>query len=531
MKNMIYASLCIFFVFSFSLASNAQVIHTIAGNGTAGYNGDGIAALSAELSSPYGVGTDSLGNLFIGDAGNNRIRKIDTAGIITTVAGTGTAGYNGDLILAVTAELNFPYGMAVSRAGIIVIADMNNHRIRSIKSESGGLITTIAGTGVAGFSGDSGLAVNAKINTPQGIFWDAANNVYFGDHNNHRIRKISASGIITTIAGNGTAGFGGDGGLATAAELYFPSGVTKDTLGNIYIADMFNNRIRKIDTAGIITTVAGTGTPGYSGDNGPAILANINYPKDVYIDHNGNIIITDPDNQRLRMINTAGIITTIAGNGVQSYCCDGGAATSAELDEPQGVFVDKYGSIYTGDCLNNRIRKITCADPVVGSITGPDTVCIDSIVTFMDTTAGGSWRSSNGNATITSAGVVTGITTGLDTIKYLVNYSCTSVEVSLPVYIKSCSTTYAGINSMSLHETRIYPNPATSQLTIQSTSVILSGVEGQPINQLTITNPLGQIVYTNHYNSEKIQVDISTLSTGVYFLRINSTEVRKFIKE
>ncbi len=502
--------------------TKAQIITTIAGNGTGGFSSDGVPATVTELSSPYGVGTDSMGNLFIGDAGNNRIRKIDTAGIITTVAGTGVAGYNGDLILATTAQLNFPYGMAVSKAGIIVIADMSNHRIRSIKFESGGLITTIAGTGVAGFSGDSGLAINAQLNNPQGIFWDVHNNVYFGDHYNHRIRKIDGSGIITTIAGNGTPGFGGDGGPATAAELYYPSGVTMDSLGNIYIADMYNQRIRKIDIAGIITTVAGTGTAGYSGDGGLATLADIRYPKDVYIDRNGNIIITDPDNERLRMINSAGIITTIAGNGVQSYCCDGGLATLAELNEPQGVFVDKDNNIYTGDCLNNRIRKIICAAPVVAPITGPDTVCIDSIATFSSTTAGGSWTSANSNANITTAGVVTAMAAGLDTIKYSVSNSCGSVEVSFPIYLKSCSTSHVTTNNwMPLHELKIYPDPANTEITIT----------GPMVSSISITNLIGQTIYTNHYNSEKVQIDISSLPTGVYFIKVNGTEVRKFIKQ
>ena len=524
MKNAIFTSLCVLFLFSFSSVSNAQIITTIAGNGIGGFSGDGVAATATRLSSPYGVGTDSIGNIFIGDAGNNRIRKIDTFGIITTVAGTGVAGYNGDLIVATTAELNFPYGMAVSKAGVIVIADMSNHRIRSIKSESGGLITTIAGTGVAGFSGDSGLAINAQLNNPQGIFWDAHNNIYFGDHNNHRIRKISATGIITTIAGNGTPGFSGDNGPATAAELYYPSGVTMDTLGNIYIADMYNQRIRKVDTSGIITTVVGNGTAGFSGDNGPATLANIRYPKDVYIDKNGNIIITDPDNQRLRMINTAGIITTIAGTGIQGYCCDGVAATLAELNEPQGVFVDNDGSIYTGDCLNNRIRKITCAEPVVAAITGPDTICIDSVVMLTNTTAGGSWRSTNSNANITVSGMVTGVTPGLDTIKYLVSNSCTAVEVSFPIYLKACSPTYvATAKGMSLSELVIYPNPAHTEITITA----------QKISSISITNLLGQTVYlqTAPANCHLLQVNVAALPTGIYFVKVNGTEVRKFVKD
>jgi hypothetical protein len=299
------------------LLTQAQIISTFAGSGVGVYTGDGVPATSSGLYKPYGVGMDSLNNVFIGDAGNNRIRKVTPGGIISTVAGLGSAGYNGDGIPPTAAQLNFPYGMAVNAAGTIVIADMSNHRIRSIQTESGGYISTIGGTGVAGFSGDGGPAIAAQINTPQGIFWDHSLNVYFGDHYNHRVRRIDASGIITTVAGNGTIGFSGDGGPATAAQLYFPSGVTMDNVGNLYIADMYNNVIRKVNTAGIISTIAGTSAIGYSGDGGPATDAQLRLPKDVYVNSVGDIIISDSDNLRLRKIGPTGIITTIAGIGAR----------------------------------------------------------------------------------------------------------------------------------------------------------------------------------------------------------------------
>ncbi len=505
--------------------TRAQIITTFAGNGIGGFTGDGVPATATALSSPYGVGIDSMGNIYIGDAGNNRIRRIDTFGIIHSVAGTGVAGYNGDGIFATTAQLNFPYGMSVNRAGTIVIADMSNHRIRSIQSEVGGIIITIGGTGVAGFSGDGGPAVAAQINNPQGIFWDVANNVYFGDHYNHRIRKIDASGIITTIAGNGTPGYSGDGGPATAAGLYYPSGITKDNLGNIYIADMYNQRIRKIDTSGIISTVAGTGTSGYSGDGGPATLANLRYPKDVYMNNLGELVISDPDNQRLRKISTSGIITTFAGTGSVGFSGDGGPATMANLNEPQGVFVDDYGSIYLGDCLNNRIRKITCIAPAVSPILGPgtDTVCIGSSLTLTNSTSGGVWSCSNTNAIVSSTGIVTGVATGWDTIRYAVTNTCTATNVVSPVYVKSCSTTLVpSVNGISMLRLKIYPNPASSELTIIATN---------KINKVSINNLLGQTMYTHEYNTDKVQVDVADLPPGIYLIRINGTEIRKFVKQ
>lgn len=219
-----------------SLCTHAQTITTIAGTGFGGFTSDGIPATSSGVFRPYDVGMDSLGNIYVGDVGNNRIRKIDTFGIIHTIAGTGVAGYNGDAIPATTAHLNFPYGMAVNQMGHVVISDMDNNRIRLIQStESGGLIYTIAGTGVAGYSGDGGPASLAKVNNPQGVFWDAVGNVYFADAWNHRVRKISAAGTITTIAGNGTPTSFGDVIQAGITIL----GLTNPLIGSIIgIADL-----------------------------------------------------------------------------------------------------------------------------------------------------------------------------------------------------------------------------------------------------------------------------------------------------
>lgn len=504
------------------IPSRAQIITTIAGNGIGSYTGDGVQATATSLKSPYGVGMDSLGNLFIGDYNNNRIRKINTSGIISTVAGTGVAGFNGDGLMATATQLNGPYGMSVNRAGTIVIADRSNHRLRTIQTEVGGVVITLAGTGVAGFSGDGGLAVSAQLNHPQGPFWDQVGNVYFCDADNHRVRRVDGtSGIITTIAGTGIAGYSGDGGPATAARLDEPSGVTKDSAGNIYIAEWNNHCIRRVDPSGIITTICGTGSSGYSGDGGPAASATLRYPKDVYVDQHGNIIISDTDNQRVRKINQAGIITTIAGNGSIGFSGDGGPATAASMNYLQGVFVDSADDIYIGDCSNHRVRKINCTAPIVAAIAGADTVCIGTPITLTSATPGGRWISTNPRATISGTGIVSGVTPGIDTIKYVVDNSCTSVAVSHIVYISTCAAT-TEIKPLEPYDTKIYPNPATNELVISSTSTI---------KDVALINLVGQVIHTSQHDNTLIQIDISTITRGIYFVKINGVSTGRFVKE
>ncbi|HEX7415234.1 MAG TPA: T9SS type A sorting domain-containing protein [Bacteroidia bacterium] len=341
---------------------NAQIISTVAGNGTAGYSGDGGSATAAELNSPYGIALDAAGNLYIADF-NNRIRKVTTAGIITTVAGDGTAGYTGDGGSATAAELNVTYGVALDAAGNMYIADKNNRRIRKVNTA--GIISTFAGNGTGGYTGDGGYATAAVLSSPTGICI-AGGNLYIADGTN-LIRKVNTAGIITTIAGDTTGistglngGFSGDGGQATAAALNHPLGVALDAAGNIYIADYFNNRIRKVTTAGIITTVAGNGSEGYSGDGGSATAAALYSPMAVALDAASNLYIADcGSNNVIRKVNTAGIITTIAGNGTGGYTGDGGYATAAELLLAEGVAFDVAGNLYIADNWNNRIRMVT----------------------------------------------------------------------------------------------------------------------------------------------------------------------------
>jgi hypothetical protein len=320
------------------MVNTTGIITTVAGDGGWGYSGDGGPATSASLNNLQGVAVDAHGNIYIADTSDNRIRKVTaSSGIITTVAGGGTV--LGDGGLATLAGLTSPVGVGLDASGNIYIAGGN--RIRKVTAATGN-ITTVAGTGASGSGGDGGAATNAGLNGPRGVAVDISGNFYIADAYNNRIRKVTAStGVITTVAGNGTAGFTGDNGPATSAELANPSGVAVDSAGNIYIADYSNNRIRKVTAStGIITTVAGNGTASYFGDGGPATSAALNYPAGVAVDSLGNIYIADYYNNSIReVIASSGIIVTAAGNGTPGYGGDGGASPGAELHLPTSVAV------------------------------------------------------------------------------------------------------------------------------------------------------------------------------------------------
>jgi sugar lactone lactonase YvrE len=354
------------FVFSLLiLPLQAQIISTVAGTGTPGFTGDGGAATSARLFLPVDVAIDGSGNLFIADVTNNRIRKVTAGtGIISTFAGTGTPGFTGDGGAATSARLFSPVAVAVDGSGNVYIADQINQRIRKVTAASG-IISTVAGTGIIGFSGDGGAATSARLYTPTDIAVDGSGNLYIADTGNNRIRKITvATGNISTVAGSGSIipGFGGDGGAATSARLFSPVDIAIDGSGNLYIADQFNQRIRKVTAAtGVISTIAGTGTLGFTGDGGAATSARLSIPTAVVLDGAGNIYVTDTGNKRIRKITAAtGIISTIAGTGTLGFSGDGGIATSAQLSIPSGM-VMSGGNLYVADAGNNRIRLIANA--------------------------------------------------------------------------------------------------------------------------------------------------------------------------
>ena len=347
----------------------AGYITTVAGGTT--FAGDGFKAHVATLKRPRGVAVDGAGNLFIVDTLNLRIRKVDAVtGIITTVAGTGEIGFSGDGGPATAADLRFPYGVAVDGAGNLFIADSGNNRIRKV--DGAGIITTVAGTGERAFSGDRGPATAADLNFPWGVAVDGAGNLFIADTRNRRIRKVDgATKIITTAAGTGEAGFSGAEGPATAAALDFTTGVAVDAVGNLFITDTDNlsssfaastSHLRKVDGATkIITTVAGTGESGFSGDRGPATAAALNLPYGVAVDGADNLFIADLGNHRIRKVDGATkIITTVAGTGEAGFSGDGGPATAAALNLPRGVAVDGVGNLFfsTGVLSNGRIRVV-----------------------------------------------------------------------------------------------------------------------------------------------------------------------------
>ncbi len=362
--------LCMLFA---AAVSHGQVIATLAGTGTATFSGDGGLASQAALNSPYGVALDSAGNVYIADSGNNRIRKITSAGVITTVAGCGNqtsacvqAGV-GDGGPATAPFINNPWDVVAGNAGNFYFTDSTNMRIRMV--DASGNIGTVAGGGLNN-PGDGGLAVNAQLMNPVGLAIDGSGNLYFTDTGANVVRKVSTSGIITTIAGNGGKGFSGDGLQATNATLNGPHGLGVDSAGNVFIADTMNVRVRKVSTAGVITTVAGNGQAGSTANGAAATNTSLNYPWTVKADGAGNIYISDLQNLSVFKVNSSGIINAFAGTGTAGFSGDGGPASSAQLDGPAGLALDATGSVYIADAVGNRLRKVYAGTALPPTISG-----------------------------------------------------------------------------------------------------------------------------------------------------------------
>ena len=347
--------------------------------------GDGCPATSAGIG-PAGIAIDSAGNIYIADSGNNLIRKVSTNGIISAIAGNVNnidGGYSGDGGPATGAEVRNPAGLALDTSGNLYIADSGNNRIRKIATN--GIITTVAGGGSGcaqstNLEGDGCPATSAGLFTPSAVAVDAAGNIYIADTFFQRIRKVALSGTITTVAGNGSytllVSSLGDGGPATSATLNFPTGVAVDSSGNIYIGDTFNNRIRKVTVNGIINTIAGTGSGSYSGDGGPATRAGLSGPNGITVDAGGNLYIADTGDQRVRAVTASGTITTIAGNGDIGGTGDGGPATGATLNGPVAVALGNSGDIFVSDAGtspgtssldDSRVRLLTPSSQVTGT--------------------------------------------------------------------------------------------------------------------------------------------------------------------
>jgi trimeric autotransporter adhesin len=357
-------------------------MHTLAGQNM--YFNDGIPATNAEILAPTGVVSDAAGNVYIADPQNYRVRKIDPSGIITTFAGNGIGNGNipfaGDNGPATDATFNYPTALATDAAGNVYIADEQNNRIRKVSTS--GIVTTVAGNGSAAYYGDNFAATNASLYYPSGVAVDAAGNIYIADQGNNRIRKVNTSGIIKTFAGIGTYGYSGDGGLAVAAKLYYPVSVAVDATGNVFISDYGNNTIRKVDTSGIISSLTAVGASGFSGDGDSSIYAQVAYPEGLCTDAAGNLFFADQYNNRIRRIGTNGIISTVAGNGTEGFSGDGGDARLAKLNLPSAVGVDNVGNLYIADEINYRVRKV---NPTYLSVTTPK-VLLDNVQVYPNPT-------------------------------------------------------------------------------------------------------------------------------------------------
>jgi hypothetical protein len=331
----------------------AQIISTVAGTGYAGFYGEGIPATDANIMGVRGMAIDKYGNLYIVDASNYRIRKINTDGIITTIAGNGTPTFSGDGGMATNAGM-IPHGITLDDEGNIYISGDN--RVRKISTS--GIITTIAGTGEHDYNGDNIPATAAKIWGPNGMVFDKYGNLYIADVGNSRVRKVSTSGIITTVAGTGVEGYNGDNILAVDAQLGKPSALAIDDFNRLYIGDQINYRIRRINKDGIISTIAGIGTAGYTGDNGMATEAKLTGIGDIVFDKYHNIYFSDPFRHCVRKVDQSGIISTVAGTGESGFSGDGGLAVLARLSLPHGLAINKAGGMYIATFGSKRVRYV-----------------------------------------------------------------------------------------------------------------------------------------------------------------------------
>lgn len=580
-------------LFCFTAQNHAQIITTIGGVGYGGFTGDGGPATLATIAGPNGLAIDNSGLLYVTDFGNKRVRTINSAGFINTISGYGVAAWSGDGGSALIAGQQ-PTDLVISAMGEIIFTDFQNYRLRKINSA--GIISTFAGNGISGVSGDGVPATSAQLH---GLFLAAHENgdIYLSD--SYRIRKVDTNGIISNFAGTGTVGYSGDGGPAISAQFNSATGMVFDDTGNLYIADVSNHCVRKINKAGIISTIAGTGIAGYTGDGGAALLATFYQPKSLAIDGLNNLYIADYRNYCIRKINTSGIVTTISGTGISGYTGDGGLAIIAQLKGPEKIVTDSVSNIYIGDggtrvrmihsgnlrptftggksqllsvCENdtawlNALLTVADADagqtatwvlsvaPLhgtatvaysttstggtliptglyytpapgywgndtfrvrvddgisaykttiyvtvtpfhAGTITGSSTVCAGDTIILANTTTGGVWSSSNtAIATVDTTGAVVGVMAGDAIVSYTITNACGSVIATFPIGVLSTAECPLAVSSQTLQKgiLNVHPNPATGAFTIHFSSpydehgrVIITNVAGEQVKEMNI---------------------------------------------
>lgn len=329
-----------------------RIITTIAGGGKGS-----ARPVAGYLSGPNQVTLDGTGAIYVADCKTQTVKRINKDGSIRVVAGDGEARYNGDGGPALKASMQYPLDVAFDKAGNMYIADGGNHRIRKV--DRAGRISTIAGTGQQGHTGDGGPAVKATFNFPIALAIDRQGNILVAERHNHCIRKITPAGTISTFAGTGSEGYSGDGGPAARAQINEPTDVAVDGNNNVYIADLANHRIRKVSSSGQISTFAGTGFDGYSEDGTMATACRMSYPYGVFADDKGNVYYSDNHNALIRMVNAKGVVSTLAGTpGIADYTGDGGLAIKARIFDPGGIAVDKDGTLFFADFGNNAVRRV-----------------------------------------------------------------------------------------------------------------------------------------------------------------------------
>ena len=452
------------------------------------------SARTVPLILPSAIVFDAAGNLYFAETANHVIRKVDITGQITTIAGTGTQGFFGDAGPATSATLDSPQGLALDAKNNLYLADTHNHRIRRLNLTTG-ILTTIAGTGSPGFSGEGGPATSAELNLPTALALDAVNNLYLADTGNHRIRRIdAATSIITTIAGTGTQGFSSDNALATSATIDSPSGLALDAANNLYLADTHNDRIRRIDAAtGIITTIAGTGAQGFTGDNVTATTSTLALPHGITLDAAGNLYLADTANHRIRRIDAVtGIITTVAGDGTQAFAGDGAPAIAASLDTPRSTAVSPTTLLTLADSGNQRVRQLTAAPAsttiiqTIAGLAAPGALTLSAPSTIP-------YGTGQLTATLISTAPITGAVTFLDTTTpdtlgtaNLIANSATLSTSTLPAGLHTFIATYAGDQTyLSVQSSPLAITITPQQLT--ATVIPITILYGQPVPAITGT--------------------------------------------